>query len=467
MIYRNSYFKKELRQAYTENKMGTNRKFAFALFLGLISFALFFLLQTLQESVLSDVAPEIMQPSFFSTLYIYIHMAFFLNTTYFIIYYDYLFFSEIRKNSWYLLVQMGYNPVEMIFSKFFALEYSVVWTYTVGFIFMVLLTVFLKYNFILAYMPALYLAGLIDLILISIFGMTVSLYARTIINARYLTLFSAVFILALKIILGYYTVLSNRVTMQNLYNLFDITRSRFLPVAAAMLIASGLSCVIRARNVAKYYNLPGNDLPAPEGVKIAYMDPGTGKWKPSRGGEKRKKSSKAFDTAITVCLVVFICVALAFNILIILINASTPGSEVTIRGMIPFVFKSNTMEPAIMLNDLAYFQKIDNQHEVSVGQIIIFKENSVIYVERVIGKNGDELKADIDNYPPMSQTGAMLKTVPREAVIGVFSGRNRWLGALILFANTVFGRLLFLLVPTILLFYYRKILHFTKEKINK
>lgn len=467
MIYRNSYFKKELRQAYTENKMGTNRKFAFALFLGLISFALFFLLQTLQESVLSDVAPEIMQPSFFSTLYIYIHMAFFLNTTYFIIYYDYLFFSEIRKNSWYLLVQMRYNPVEMIFSKFFALAYSVVWTYTVGFIFMVLLTVFLKYNFILAYMPALYLAGLIDLILISISGMTVSLYARTIVNARYLTLFSAVFILALKIISGYYTVLSNRVTMQSLYNLFDITRSWFLPVAAAILVASGLSCVIRARNVAKYYNLPGNDLPVPEGVKIAYMDSGTGKWKPARGSEKRKKSSKAFNTAITVCLVAFICVALAFNILIILINASTPGSEVTIRGMIPFVFKSNTMEPAIMLNDLAYFQKIDNQYEVGVGQIIIFKENNVIYVERVIGKNGDELKADIDNYPPMSQTGAMLKTVPREAVIGVFSGRSRWLGALILFANTVFGRLLFLLVPTILLFYYRKILHFTKEKINK
>jgi len=467
MIYRNSYFKKELRQAYTGNKAGTNRKMAFAIFLGLISFALYFLLQTLQESVLSDVLPEIMQPSFFSTLYIYIHMSFFLNTAYFIVYYDYLFFSEIRKNSWYLLVQMGYDPVAMIFSKFFALLYSVVLIYTTGFIFMILLTVFLKYNLIFAYMPALYLAGLIDLMLIGIFAMMVSLYARTVINARYLTFFSAVFIMALKITLGYYTVLSNRVTMQNIYNLFDIDRSVFLPVAAVMIIVSGLICVIRARNVAKYYNLPGDAFDMPAEEKVIYIDSRTGKPKPAGGRGKTGRQSRVFDTAVTVCLIVFICTALIFNVLIILINASTPGSEVAIRGVIPFVFKSDTMEPSIMLNDLAYFKKIDEQYEIDVGQIIIFKQSNVIYVERVIEKKGSELEVDIDNYPPMSQPGAMLKTVPREAVIGVFGGRNRWLGALILFANTVFGRLLFLLLPTILLFYYRQIIQYYQKKTNK
>jgi len=71
---------------------------AFALFSGLVSFAFYFLLQTLKGSVVEDTFPEIMQPSFFSTIYIYIHMSFVLNTAYFIINYDYLFFSEIRKN---------------------------------------------------------------------------------------------------------------------------------------------------------------------------------------------------------------------------------------------------------------------------------------------------------------------------------------------------------------------------------
>lgn len=256
MIYKNSYFTKELRQAYTENKAGTNRKVTFALFLGLISFALYFLLQTVQESVLADVVPEIMQPSFFSTLYIYIHMAFFLNIVYFMVYYDYLFFSEIRKNSWYLLVQLRYNPVMMIFSKLFALLASIVMIYTIGFVLMLLLTFFLKYSFILAYMPSLYFAGLTDLILLSIFTMIISLYAQNIINARYMMLASGLFIILLKVLLGYYKVLSNRVVMQNIGNLFDLSRSWFLPAAALLILAAGLISVFRARNVAKYYNLP-------------------------------------------------------------------------------------------------------------------------------------------------------------------------------------------------------------------
>lgn len=464
MIYKTGYFKKELRQAYTENKTGTNRKMAFALFLGLFSFALYFVLQTVQQSVLSDVIPEVMQPSFFSTLYIYIHMAFVMNTVYFIIYYDYLFFSEIRKNSWYLLVQMGYNPVAMIFFKLLALLYSIFLIYTVGFVFTVFLTIFLKYTLVLAYMPALYLGGFIDLILISVLSMTLSLYVNTIINARYLTLFSTALIIVLKAVLGYYNVLSNRVSMQNIHNLFDFNRSLFLPVAALIILSCSLISVIRARNVAKYYNLPDNDYILPEGTDVVYIDPKTGKRK-SAGGEERKLwHSRIIDTVSTGVLIVFISAALIFNVFIILINASTPGSEVTIRGVIPFVFKSDTMEPTIMLNDLAYFQKVDMQYTVEQGQIILFKYENVIYVERVTKKNGNEFIVDIDKYPAMSQPGAMQKAILRDAVIGVYKSRNRWLGALILFANTIIGRLVFLLVPAVLLFYNKQVMNISKRK---
>jgi len=64
---------------------------------------------------------------------------------------------------------------------------------------------------------------------------------------------------------------------------------------------------------------------------------------------------------------------------------------------------------------------------------------------------------DIDYYPSVHQTGSMRKTIKRELVIGVFTGRNRWLGALILFANTIFGRVLFLFIPAVLLFYHRQL----------
>jgi len=463
MIYKNSYFKKELRQAYMGNKISTNRKMASALFLGLFSFALYFVFQTLQESVLSDVVPEIMQPSFFSTIYLYIHIAVVFNIGYFIRYYHYLFFSEIRKNSWYLLIQMGYHPVIMLFSKFLALMYSVFLIYTVGFVVTIVLTFLLKYTFIVAYLPTLYFVGLADLLLITLLSMTFSLYAKTVINGRYWTFLTCVLIFVLKITLGQYAIITNRMFMQNIYTLFDLKLSLYWPIGAAIIIACCLICLFRSRNLAKYYNLPPDAAIMPAEVDLVEIDSRTGKKKLIGSMAKKGWRGRIVDTVTTIFLIAFICGALAFNLFILLINASSPGQEVTIRGVIPFVFSSRTMEPEIMINDLAYFQKIDVQYPIEERHIILFEENNVLYVERVISKTGNQLTVDIDNYPPMSQIGAMEKTVTRQAVHGVYSGRNRWLGALILFANTIVGRLLFLLVPAVLLFYQGQIYKYFKK----
>lgn len=463
MIYKNSYFKKELRQAYRGNKISTNRKMASALFLGLFSFALYFVFQTLQKSVLSDVVPEIMQASYFSTVYLYIHIAVVFNIIYFIAYYDYLFFSEIRNNSWYLLIQMGYQPVIMFMAKFFALMYSVLLIYSVGFVVTIILTFVLKYTFIIAYLPTLYFVGLGDLLLITILSMTFSLYAKTVINGRYWTFFSAALIFVLKITLGQYAIISNRMSMQNIFTLFDVKLSAYWPVGAVIMIACCLIGLLRSKNLAKYYYLPSDAAILTAGMELVEIDSKTGKQKLIGSKAKQGWRGQIVDTVTTLFLIVFICAALAFNFFIILINASTPGQEVSIRGVIPFVFGTSTMQPEIMINDLAYFKKIDVQYPIEAGQIILFEENKVLFVERVITKTGNQLNVDIDNYPPMSQIGAMKKTVTRQAVHGVYSGRNRWLGVLILFANTIVGRLLFLLIPAVLLFYQGQIYKYFKK----
>lgn len=463
MIYRPSYFKKELRQAYSENRTSTHRKMASAFFLGLFSFALFFVLQTLQQSVLAEVIPQIMQPSFFSTLTIYLHSAFIFYTLFFMIYYDYLFFAEIRRNSWYLLIQMGYRPVRMLLSKLFALLYSVFLVYSLGFLITIFLTVFLKYTFILAYMPGLYLAGLTDIVVISVLSLTFSLYTRMVVNARYWIFLSAVFIVALKIILGQYTILANRVAMQTLSNLFDLHVSPYMAVAPAIMVICFLICLNRAKNLAKYYSLSPSEDVAPAKASVVYLDPRTGKQKPT-GRRTASWPGRIIATTSTVFLIVFICAALVFNIFVILINTSTPGQEVTILNVIPFVFKSATMEPEIRINDLAYFQKIDNQYSLGKRDIILFAENNTLYVERIQEEAGSYLVVDIDNYPPLSEPGAMRKTVPRASVHGIYIGRNRWLGALILFANTIIGRLVLLLAPAVLLFYHAQISGYLKRK---
>jgi hypothetical protein len=462
MIYKTSYFRKELRQAYAEDKAGTSRKLAFALFLGLLSFAVFFVLQSLKKSVLSDAVPEIMQASYFSTVYIYIHLAFILNSIYFILYYDYLFFSEIRKNSWYLLIKMGYRPTMMIFQKFIALLSSVLFIYTVGFCFVVLLTVLLKYNFIYAYLPSLYFSGLLDLFLISALAMNLSLFVDTVANARYLIAFSSVAIPVVKAATGYYSILSNRVTMQNIRNLFDVGRSAYILVAGFLTVACCLVSIFRANNLSRYYILRKLEWSKryPE-IKIGRLDTKTGYPVPDRPEPKRRTG--LINTVITAVFILFICLALLFNGFIILLSTAAPGNEVTIRGTIPYIFESDTMQPGIMYNDLTFFRRVDSQYPVSLGQIVLFQQDKVVYVERIIEISGAGIKVDIDNYPPLSETGSMLKTIRRQAIYGVYDGRNRWLGALILFSNTLLGRIVFLLLPAVLLFYRKHLLRLLKK----
>jgi hypothetical protein len=61
----------------------------------------------------------------------------------------------------------------------------------------------------------------------------------------------------------------------------------------------------------------------------------------------------------------------------------------------------------------------------------------------------------------------MRKTVDRSAIYGLFTHSNRWLGALILFANTIFGRLAFLFGPALLLFFYQPVKNVLSRNIQK
>ena len=309
MIYRNSYFKKESRQTYVDNTVSLQRKIVLALFTGLISFALYFVLQTLKESVLADAAPEIMQPSFFSTIYIYIHAAMLSITTYFIVYYDSLFFSEIRRNAWYLLIQMRYRPIVMIADKIAALLYSMFIIYTAGFAFTTLLTVFLKFSFVFAYIPALYIAGLADIFLLTVFCLIISLFVHRTDNARLLIFAAAVFVYILKATTGAYIVLRNRVAMQDLGNLFDTVRSWYFPAAAAIFAVCVTGAVTRARRLAQYYSLSGIDKVAlPSGVIVTQLDNDTDRQKKKKSVNYERRR-RLLNATVTTLLIVFIAAA--------------------------------------------------------------------------------------------------------------------------------------------------------------
>ena len=100
MLYNTSFLRKEFRNAYTQQGFSRKRLFSMGVFLGLLTFALYFSLQTLKESVINNVAPYLLLPSFFSTLYIYLLVSLVFNTVLFIANYEYMTLVEVRQSRW-------------------------------------------------------------------------------------------------------------------------------------------------------------------------------------------------------------------------------------------------------------------------------------------------------------------------------------------------------------------------------
>jgi signal peptidase I len=321
---------------------------------------------------------------------------------------------------------------------------------------------------VFAYMPSLYLAGLSDIVMLMVLSALVTLFVKRHEDARLLIFISAVILLVIKAVAGVYEILQNRVTMQNFGSLFDTSRSWYYPALAAIFIVCIAVTILRAQRLAKYYNTLECDADTlPKGVRVIHIDSITGRQINYKRDPWLYRYKRIFNAAVTALLILIITAALAFNVLIILMGTATPGNEVTIRGMIPYVFRSDTMQPSIMNNDLVFFHKIDNQHNVEEGQIVVFKDNNIVYIERIVEMQEDTIEVDIDHYPPAANTGAMAKEIKRDAIYGVYSGRSRWLGAFVLFANTIIGRILFLLVPAVLLFYRKRIAALYREKKGK
>jgi len=476
MIYKSSFLKKELRNAYLEDGISRRKILDFAVFLGLLTFAIYFVLQTLTRSVLIDTVPEFMLTSYFSTLYLYTIVSYIFFVVYFIIYYEYLTFVEIRLNRWYNLAKIGYNPLSMIFGKIFMKIVTVLTTYSLGFLFTIFLTYFLKFPFVWQYMLSLYMVGAINLVLLVNVTLVSSIFIKNHINARYMVISIAALTFTFMIMSDYYSLVSDQALMQNIANLFDFSRSPYLIIAGIIMAVSFIVCVFWGNNTAKYYNryvynekvyLEGYE---DENVRIIMLDDGgnfTVNNKKLSREYKAKSQSRLPDIVISSILIVVIVAMLSINLLTLAVTFLSPGKEIDIFGKIPYVFQSETMEPVIMFNDLAYFDKIDVSFPINEQDIVLYKNNGIVGVSRVqsivTAAAGKRYVVDVENYTDVRQAGTFRETIKREDIYGIYAGRSRWLGVVILFANTVFGRLLMLLIPSFLIFFYKPIARFFRE----
>lgn len=465
MIYKQSEFTKEKKQAYIEDYESKRNLVWRGVILALVTFAIYFMLQTLNRSVLPVAVPQYMMQSHFSTLSLFLLVAYIGYTGYIARYYNYLTFAEIAMNRWYTLQKQGYDPLKMIIVKMATRFLEVVVFYSIGFLGTLFLSLFLKYPLVPAYFLSLYISGLIDLLFITLITMTCSLFISEQKTARYIVICAAVILWILRLTTGYYDIVSNRQMMADIGNLFDLTTSSYLLYFLLTIAGSLTLILIRARKIAQYTNFPfyKKDMDMDENTSIVILSDNEFK-EVKEHAYVKKMRGKITDRVVNAIVTIIVILGILINCFVLFVSLSSPDRETNFFGVIPFVFHTATMEPEIMYNDLAFFQAANEKDVLNEGLTILYRDSEEPVVAKITGISEKGITVDILNYQDGVSKGRYEKSIQKEAIYGIYTGRSRWLGAIILFANTIFGRLLLLLIPALVIFYYKPVLAYLKKK---
>jgi hypothetical protein len=482
LLYKAGLFRKEWSYAYYENPKSMRTLLALGTFQGLMAFALFFVLQTLKQSILSEKVPYMMETSNFSTAFIYLCVSYMSMTAYFIVRYKDVSYVEVYDNRWYAMVHLGYSVGAMVLAKLLAQLLYALLVFAIGFAVTIGLTSFLKAPFILSYLISQFLLGSMNIAMLLCITLTASLSIRDATNARYAIGAFAFAAALLQLPTGFFAILTDRNRMCLASNLFLPSGGSMYAIGLFSICAACLVyCVVWALRIARRFNPPfETNVPAPDEkwcedvlMTIHTQSKNRQILQTIRRLEKAdvpKQRSTALPLITTSLLAMIVFAMLLVNALLLAFNYASPTRETAIMGYIPYIFQSTTMEPTIHYNDVAFFEKIDHYVELFEGDVILFKNAAgEVQVRRAMSIYPDEelnrlmIDCDIDNYPEDAIPDVMKLKTEAGSVYGRLIGVNRYLGVVILFANTVLGRMLFLIVPTILIFYSGHIRRFVKS----
>lgn len=465
MIYNQSEFSKEKKQAFIEEHESRRNLLWRGLIVALCTFSGHFMLQTLTRSILPSVVPELMMPSHFSVLNLYIFLSFAIYCGFIAKYYNYLTYAEISLNKWYTLVKFGYNPNTLIFVKLLMRILEVITFYSIGFISTIFLTLFLKYPFIPNYFLPLYLAGLIDLIFITIVTMSCSLYISEQKKARYIVLLSASVVWLLRITTGFYDLIADRILMSSGDAFANMLGSHYISYFMISICIGFLMIYVRAKRIAQYTNFPfyKKDMDLVDQGQIVIL--ADEQFIPMKEGTfVKKQHNKMMDRAINIGFTFLILAGIVINLFVLFVSLSSPERETNFFGVIPFIFHTESMQPEIMYNDLAFFSSNHIEKNLQTDSIVLYREGLQPVVAKVQSMQDDTITLDILNYQENEPAGKYVKTIDKDSIYGIYSGCSRWLGMVILFANTMFGRLLLLLIPALMIYYYKPLIDYLKKK---
>lgn len=454
---------------------------AAGVFLGMFAFCAYFILQTMDKSAFGSRTPFFLQQSYFATLSVYRIFCHWFMAAYVLFRYREITFAQVHHNAWYALVHLQYKVSSLVIGKLLAQYLLWLCVYTVGFLTSAFLTSFLKVAAECRGILQLYGAGTLEIAVFMVVANAFSVLTRDVRRARYLTGGAAVFLLVLEVGTGFYAKIVDADAMRQMTTLFDPSVSLYTSIVLAAGFAALVWTVARAADISRHFNAMGaeetDDLNAMQSADISIaIDAGSGAHAVRKAAKalarqyaKRPRAnvfSAVMDILVT-CVVVFM---LLVNLGLLAFSYASPERETSIMGYIPYLFQSETMEPSVLYNDLAFFERVDGYVELSPGHVILYKDDAnIVQVRRILTKEMHPVTgqvfytADVDNAPAGSAKGSFFAQVCRGQVYARLVGTNHFLGMVFLFANTIIGRMLFLMIPTILIFYAKQISRFFRR----
>ena len=306
------------------------------------------------------------------------------------------------------------------------------------------------------------MVGLVDIIFVTVVTMECSLFITEQRDARYVIVISAIIIWILRLSSGYYNLISDPVSMQNITHLFDyFGQSNYLFYFLIVVIIALITLVVRAQKISQYTNFPfyEKDMDLDDGVRIVI--PKQDSYEDIVNQFVRNQRHKGFDQLVMTVLIAAITCSIVVNLFVLYVSTASPEKKSEAFGKIAYIVETDEMEPDLLCNDLAFFDSIGRTDEVYENEIILYetKEGPRTGFIKTIDENHNMV---VETRKHTAQKQDII--IRKEDVYGTLTGRNPWLGVLLLFANTIFGRLLCLLIPALLLYYYKPIKNYLRRR---
>lgn len=447
---------------YIEQKLDRTTVIKNTLFLSLFTLALHLFLLSLDTNVLLESIPEFLLESYFSTFSLYNIICFIYFTVTFISRYTYLTFAEVNENKWYNFIKAGYSPYLLIFMKLGMRIIEIIFSYTMGYICVFILSTFLKYPLTVDYLIPLYTVGILDLIVFTTVVMVVSLFIRQKVNARYVILTVFISMLVLRITSGYYQVITDRTLMTSVLSIIDPSLSNYFIYVVIIAVISIAFVIYGARRSSNYtsFYFYEKDMDYDKDVKIVMKQGTKYQLVKSNNYVDDHQRHHLFDILVNAAMTFVIISLVIFNLIVLAVSVTSLNRNWNFLNIYPYVFQSDTMEPALEYNDLAFFKGVESD-EVENQDIILYRANdTTVAIARVVEMDDEQWIVDYDHYPDNTDPELLREKIAPQQVEGIFMAASRWLGLLVLFANTMIGRLFMLILPSILIFFYQPIIHF-------